>query len=97
MAADGGRWCRSPQTQRPDQGILALRSDLVESGGFLQHPLRLCRNLLTQGSQAHVTRRTLEKQGADALLDLLQRDRQRRLADMAFFRSTAKVAFAGQV
>ena len=83
-------------TQRPNQWIFALPGNVLELGRFLQHSLCLLGDSLADRGRANVSRRALEKNGAQSRLHLFQRHRKCRLADVAFLRRPPKMAFLGQ-
>ena len=82
--------------QRADQGVLALAGNILEALGLLQHPLRLLRDPFPDRGQANVGRGSFEQGNAETRFDLFQRDRKRRLADMAFLRRPPEMALMGQ-
>ena len=84
------------QAEGADQRILALLGDFPEPDGLFQYPLGLLRHLLANRCQPHFGRTAFKEGDAVTLLDLLERNRERRLADMAFFGRPAKVALIGQ-
>jgi hypothetical protein len=83
------------QAQRARQRILALLGDLLDRRGLLQHPLGLLDDLRADRCDAHLGAAALEELDAEFVLQLLDRDRKRRLAHEAGLRRPSEVAFTG--
>ena len=84
------------EAQRRGELVLALLGDVLDRRRFLEHALRLLDDAVAHRCHRHFAAAALEKRHAELVLQLLDRDRQRRLAHEAFFRRAPEVALAGE-
>ena len=81
------------EPEQADQLVASRLRDVADAGRFLQHLLRLLDDALADRRYRHLALAALENLRAQLLLELLDRDRQRRLADEAMLRRPAEIAF----
>ena len=97
VRVDGGRQelvqVTCAQAQRPGERVLARLRDLLDTGDFLENALRLLEHALAERRHRDLGLAALEQRPAQFFLELLDRHRQRRLADEALRRGPAEIAF----
>ena len=81
------------EPEQADQLVASRLRDVADAGRFLQDLLRLLDDALADRRDRHLVLAALENLRAQLLLELLDRDRQRRLADEAMLRCPPEIAF----
>ena len=82
--------------QRRCEFVFALRRDLPDGRGFLEHAPRLFDDARAERRRGYIGRVTLEKCDSEFCFEFFDRERQGGLADETFLRCAAEVAFARQ-
>ena len=80
-----------PTRNAPFELVIAPVRDLADMSRLFQHALRLLDDLHTDRRDGDLALAALEDLHAELLLELLYRQRQRRLADEGLFRGAAEI------
>src|SRR5207249_3318136 len=81
-----------PEPEHPDELVASRLGNVANARRFLEHLLRLLDDALAHRRDRHFRLGAFKELDTELFLELLNRDRQRRLADEATLRSTAEVS-----